>query len=245
MFSGVGGNQARTYRQQVRSHLNVERVTVQETDLSIHSRTSVAEIARNTVITQRAQLEAYIRRHPGFLRTLNPWPYDPLAPRIVHAMIDAGQTANVGPMAAVAGAFAEQVGAELLKSTPEIIVENGGDIFLGVQRALTVGVYAGASPLSMKIGLRIDPAHGIRAVCTSSATVGHSLSLGRADAVCVLSASCALADAMATALGNRVRRSDDIPIAIDWGRGVQGVHGVLIILGDKMGAWGQLETIAL
>ena len=110
-------------------------------------------------------------------------------------MIFAAQAAGVGPMAAVAGALAEQVGQRLLKSTSEVIIENGGDIFIGARQILTVGVYAGGSPLSLKLGLRIDPAKGIRGICTSSGTVGHSLSFGKADAVCVLSDSCALADA--------------------------------------------------
>lgn len=245
MSERTAGYQERAYRRRVRSDLAAARVTVQETDLSIYSAAPVAGAARDAVIAQRGYLEAYIRRHPDFARTLRPWPEDPLAPRIVRAMIQAARQAGVGPMAAVAGALAQEVGGALLQSTPEVIVENGGDIFLGVQRPLTVGVYAGRSPLSLKIGLRVDPAHGIRAVCTSSATVGHSLSLGRADAACVLGDCCALADAVATALGNRVQKPGDIAAAIDWARRVEGVRGVLVIAGGKMGAWGRLETVPL
>lgn len=237
--------QQRTYRRRVHSHLAVTRIVVQETDLNIYGDGPVADAAKEAVIAQRASLEAYIRRHPEFLRTLRPWPDDPLAPRVVGSMIRAGRAARVGPMAAVAGALAQEVGRQLLQWTPEVIVENGGDIFLGVQRPLTVGVFAGSSPLSMKIGMRIDPTGGIRAICTSSATVGHSLSLGRADAVCVLGDCCALADAMATAIGNRVQTSGDIASAIHWGRRVSGVRGVLIIVGAGMGAWGEIETVAL
>ena len=147
----------------------------------------------------------------------------------------------VGPMAAVAGALAERVGRDLLARTDEIIVENGGDIFIKTLHPLTVAVFAGRSPLSLKIGLDIEPANRPMAVCTSSGSVGHSLSKGLADAVCVLSRSCALADAAATAIGNRVRNQKDIQPAIDWGRAVAGVEGILVIMGEKMGMWGRVR----
>lgn len=235
----------RTYRQRVRSHLHAERVAVQETDLGIYSAVSVAAAAREAVMTQRGYLERYIERYPDFLHTLHPWADDPLAPPIVRAMIAASSLAGVGPMAAVAGAVAEQVGRHLLQWSPEIIVENGGDIFFDLLRPLTIGVYAGPSPLSFKVGLRIDPAQGLRAVCTSSGSVGHSLSLGKADAVCVLSASCALADAVATALGNRVHTAADIQHGIEWAQRVPGVRGVLVVVGKALGAWGEVETVPL
>ena len=235
----------RGYRRLVHSHLQAARIVVQQTDLSIHTTDLVTGAAKEAVIEERAYLEAYLDLHPGFLTTLSPWPDDPLAPPIVHTMILAAQAAGVGPMAAVAGALAEQVGQRLLQSTSEVIVENGGDIFIGAHQILTVGVYAGASQLSLKLGLRIDPATGIRGICTSSGTVGHSLSFGQADAVCVLGDSCALADAAATAIGNRVHKPGDIQSAIQWGRAIRGVRGILIIVGDKMGAWGELEIVAL
>ena len=84
-----------------------------------------------------------------------------------------------------------------------------------------------------------------RAVCTSSGTIGHSLSLGVADAVCVVSESCPLADAAATAIGNRVEGAGDIQGAIDWGRGISGVDGIVVVIGDKMGAWGGVELVRI
>lgn len=235
----------RSYRQLVRSHLLAERVVVQQTDLGIYSLRPVAVVAKEALIAQRAHLEAYIHSHPDFLHSLKPLPLDPLAPPIVGNMLQAGQAAQTGPMAAVAGALAEQVGRELLPLSEEIIVENGGDIFLHIGRPVTMAVFAGPSPLSLKIGLRVAPESGVRAVCTSSGTVGHSLSLGRADAACVLSRDCALADAVATAVGNRVRSAGDIQTAIRWAQDIAGIAGVLIIVGEKMGAWGALEVVPL
>jgi ApbE superfamily uncharacterized protein (UPF0280 family) len=144
-------------------------------------------------------------------------------------------------MAAVAGAMAEAVGQDLLKESPEVIVENGGDIFLRSSKEVRVGIFAGASPLSLRIGLCLPPAEYPRGVCTSSATVGPSLSFGVADAVCVLAASAALADGAATAVGNMVRSSREMEKGLEKARSIEGLTGVVIILGDKLAAWGQIQ----
>ena len=144
----------------------------------------------------------------------------------------------------VAGAIAEGVGRELLRLSPEIIIENGGDIFISATRKTTISIYAGDSPLSLKIGLSIPPAtDGPRSLCTSSGTVGHSLSLGKADAVSVLSPSCALADAAATAVANRIQSAKDIQSAIEWGRRIPGIDGLVVVMGQDLGAWGQVEIV--
>ena len=114
-------------------------------------------------------------------------------------MIEAGQKAGVGPMAAVAGAIAECVGRELLAFSPEIIIENGGDIYLKCLKKRVVGIFAGKSPLTGKIGLEIDAKDTPLGVCTSSGTVSHSLSFGKADAAVAIAPSATLADAAATA----------------------------------------------
>jgi hypothetical protein len=160
-------------------------------------------------------------------------------------MVAAGAAAGVGPMAAVAGAIAAQVGQGLLAHSAEVIVENGGDVFLKTRQAATVAVYAGASPLSLAVGVRVGGRERPCGVCTSSGTVGPSLSFGKADAVCVVSASCALADAAATAIGNRVQSGRDIPGAVEFGRSIRGVAGLAIIVGERLGVWGEVEIVAL
>jgi len=242
-----GPDHHRGYRRLVRSGLKLNVVKVLETDLSIYANGGgVAQAAREVVMEQRGHLEHYIRHHNGFLETLTPWPTDQLAPPVVRSMIEAGKIAGVGPMAAVAGAIAEMVGLRLLASvTDEVIVENGGDIFAHTHKPLTVAVYAGGSPLSYKIGLLLDSGTRSQAVCTSSATVGHSLSFGKADAVTVISSSCPMADAAATAIGNRVSDAGQIEAAIEWGRSIVGVEGILVIVGSKMGAWGRLQVVGI
>lgn len=237
----------RTYRQLVRTRLTAARVTVQETDLGVYTdlppEAPIDDAAKESVIAHRGYLEAYIRQHPQFASAMQPWPEDPLAPAMVQEMIWAAGQAQVGPMAAVAGAMAEHVGKDLLDQAKEVIVENGGDVFMHTGRSLILGVFAGKSPLSLKIGLRIEAGQMPLAVCTSSGTVGHSLSHGKADAACVMSRNCALADAVATAVGNQAANPRQIQTAIEWGRHIPGVEGILIIVGNKMGAWGNIEVV--
>jgi ApbE superfamily uncharacterized protein (UPF0280 family) len=97
----------------------------------------------------------------------------------------------------------------------------------------------------MHVGLRLGGAFEPVAVCTSSGTVGHSLSLGQADAVCVVSQSCCLADAAATSIGNRIHCEADIQDAMAAARRIEAVDGVMIIAGDKMAIWGDLQVLSL
>jgi len=81
------------------------------------------------------------------------------------------------------------------------------------------------------------------ALCTSSGTVGHSISFGKADSATVIAQSCALADAAATALGNMVKQDSDIEKAIQAGQKIAGVEGIIIIKGKLLGAWGAIELV--
>lgn len=221
------------------------RVVVKETDVLIHARTDLSAMARELILKHRGHLERYIADHPAFARTLSPWPDDPFAPAIVRDMISASQKAGVGPMAAVAGAIAEHLGQELLTASDTVSVENGGDLFIKKDSPFTVGIFAGNSPLSLKVGVYLWPGDAPVAVCTSSGTVGHSLSMGRSDAACVVSSSASLADAVATATGNLVQSKNDVKRAVDFARSVKGVSGAVVIAGDRIGAWGELEVVPL
>ncbi|MBF0552830.1 MAG: UPF0280 family protein, partial [Deltaproteobacteria bacterium] len=163
------------------------------------------------------------------------------APPLVRSMIEAADQTGVGPMAAVAGAVAEFVGLEFAGRSPDLIIENGGDTFILSRKDLIVGIFAGESPLSHRLGIKIQADRTPLGVCTSSATVGHSLSLGRADAACVIASSPALADAAATALGNRIAGRNDVRTALDWALTIDGVQAALIIMGDQIGAKGDIE----
>ncbi|MFC1877075.1 UPF0280 family protein, partial [Thermodesulfobacteriota bacterium] len=166
-------------------------------------------------------------------------------PGIIADMLDAAARSGVGPMAAVAGAIAEYVGYDLLRFSQELIIENGGDIFIRTHQPVTIGIFANRSPLNMRIGLKIDCRDGPMAVCTSSGTVGHSLSFGTADAVTVVSRSCSLADAAATAIANRVKQKEDVQEAIYFGKDIKGVKGLVVIKNDKAGMWGDINVVQL
>ncbi len=238
--------QPRTYRHWVSSPDLVSfSVAVAETDLRISASEDLTEEARRLIIKYRDKLEGYIKEQPLFLSSLEPLPGARGAPSIVKEMVRAARRTGVGPMAAVAGAAAQYVGVELLKLSPELIVENGGDIFLKSRRERVVAIYAGGSSLSGKIGIRIKGAATPLGVCTSSGTVGHSLSFGRADAVVAVAKSAILADAAATALGNRIKTVADIAGGLKYAKGIDGLLGAVIILGDKFGAWGDVEICRL
>jgi ApbE superfamily uncharacterized protein (UPF0280 family) len=234
--------QPRIYRHWIKvSDLVSFNVVDRETDLQISAQKKLEIEALTAIRNYRAPLEDYIRGHSLFLSSLEPCLVETYAPSIVRDMAEAARLTGVGPMAAVAGAIAQAVGNNLLTYTSEIIIENGGDIFMKVLSTKLIGVYAGDSPLSFKIALEIEPDETPLGICTSSGTVGHSLSFGTADAVVVLSPSAALADAAATAIGNKVKTIDDIASAIEVASHIEGVTGVLVIKDDKMGLWGRLK----
>jgi len=236
----------RLYRESAgRRNFKAFTVTVKETDLWIavprdgFTETLPAGI-EELVWRTRRELESYISADPEFARTREPYLVPGNAPKIVLNMVRAGNAAGVGPMAAVAGALAEIVGRSLLRHRDQVIVENGGDIFWSAVEPLKVAILAGSSPLSKKIALLVEPA-GPCGLCTSSGTSGHAFSEGRADAAVILSPSAALADAAATAVGNRVRRPADLEEALSFARQIDGVAGAAIICGDQVALWGRLQ----
>ena len=236
--------QERTYRNRV-SHndLTSFHISVRETDLLIYCDTDLSQKAFESVYIYRGFIESYIKNHLDFLTSLSPVRADDFAPPIIRDMIKAALIANVGPMASVAGAISEYVANDLLRMSQNVIVENGGDISLKTNREVRVGVFAGNSPLTYKINLLFKPAQMPLGVCTSSGTVGHSLSFGNADAVCVVSKSSTMADAAATAIGNVVKGKGDIRTGLEKGIEIEGVLGALIIIGDQFGAIGDIELI--
>jgi hypothetical protein len=221
------------------------QVSIKETDLYLKARKNLEKETRGFVSLYRGHIENYIISHPDFEKSLVPLPNDLHAPLIVQEMLRASSLVGVGPMAAVAGAIAEFVGRALLRFSSEVIVENGGDIFVSTAEEIIVKIFAGASPLSQKIGIKVLPSEMPLGVCTSSGTVGPSLSFGKADAVTIVSPSTALADSVATAVGNRVKKADDILFTLKVAESLPGIKGVVIIVGEKMGVWGNIELLKL
>jgi len=228
-----------------RNNLVSFNVVVQESDIAVQAEKPLQGITKELILKYRGHIEAYIQRYPAFAKSIIPWQEDNPAPLIIHDMIHAGKAAGVGPMAAVAGAIAEYVGKDLLAYSNEVVVENGGDIFMKLNSPVTFGIYAGKSPLSMKLGLRFDPEGDPFSICTSSGTVGHSISYGKSDAVCIVSHSSSLADATATAIGNCIHSKSDIHQAVIKCKKIKGILGAVAIKKDQIAIWGKIEVVPL
>ena len=238
--------QERTYRSQIdHERLMSFRVIVKETDLFIQASRDLAAQAKESILLHRGYIESFIQRHPDFSASLVPLQFLKPVPVIIADMLAAASVSGVGPMAAVAGAIAEHVGFDLLQFSDEIIIENGGDVFIRTNQPVTIAIFANRSPLNMRMGLEIDSCDGPMAVCTSSGTVGHSISFGTADAVTVVSRSCAVADAAATAIANRVKQKTDVQEAIYFGKDIKGVKGLIVIKNDKAGMWGDINVVRI
>ncbi|OIN98500.1 hypothetical protein AUJ66_00915 [Candidatus Desantisbacteria bacterium CG1_02_38_46] len=237
-------HEERIYRRDyITEDLKGFEVVVKETDLYICAKTNLSKEAVNFTLKYRTQIEEYIKKHPNFQTSLAPLFFNLFAPPIIKEMLAASRIAGVGPMASVAGAIAEFVGRDLLKYSDEVIIENGGDIFIKSQKKRNLGIYAGDSQFSNKLAIEIDGKKTPLGVCTSSGTVGPSLSFGKTDATVVISRSTALADACATAIGNMVNDVGDIKRALEFARKIKGVLGILIIFKDRLGAWGDVKIV--
>ena len=199
-----------------------------------------ADAAKEGMIAARQVLEAYITRDPFFASTF--FPYEPDADEsLIRHMADAAAHAGVGPMATVAGAIAAAgIDAMIGAGATFGVIDNGGDIALVSDRDVRVGVHAGSAPLSDRIAFIIPPQKKPFGICTSSATVGPSISFGVADAVTIFARDPLDADAWATAICNELRPDDRrILDHVDPGR----VQGVYAIIGETVVQWGQVPPV--
>jgi uncharacterized protein len=241
----------RKYRAWTDSDLTQHSLAVGETDLALllppglWNETLSAGL-RDYIIEERRNLQAWIMEFPEFAASHQPLVLPAAAPPLARWMAEAAAAAQVGPMAAVAGCFAELSGRFLMRhhDVTEVIVENGGDIFICSSQPRTVAVYAGEnSPFRNKLAIRLQPSQMPCGVCTSSGTIGPSFSYGVADAALIVAADAALADAAATAAGNRVQSKQDVAAACDHAMAIPGVAAALIVCGDQLAAAGELELV--
>lgn len=216
-------------------------IRVKQTDMRVAAESDVEAETLLLVLEARAQVEGYIERYPEFLRSLVPLAPDLAAPAVVAAMMEATRRAGVGPMAAVAGAIAEHVGRGLCAKSPEIIVENGGDLYLRSSRRRELTLLAENTPL-MGLRIAVPPVPEGAGIATSAGTLGHSLSFGRADAVMVMAESGALADALATAIGNIVQGVADLVPALVRAREL-GARAAVLVADGHFAACGDIELI--
>jgi len=191
------------------------------------------------LVELRRSMDAYLLMDPQYKTALTPYDAGLEAPDILKEMSRTSHKTGIGPMSAVAGAVAKKV-AEFL-NTKEVIVENGGDIYAQATSDMDIAVFAGQSPLSEKIGLHIPAADFPLGICTSSGTVGPSLSLGRADAVMIVCKDVLQADSYATAMANRIKTVNDLQPVIDRISNIPDILGAIAVKDDRMAITGRFE----
>lgn len=191
----------------------------------------------------REEMDRYLDLDPGYAAALTPYPAGEGAPGIFREMSRVALLSGIGPMSAVAGAVARRVGETLQRvfACREVLVENGGDIYAAIEHPADIAVFAGASPLSGRVGLTIRPDRSPLGICTSSGTVGPSLSFGKADAVTIVCRDCALADSYATAFGNRVQAEEDVDPCLEEIGKVPEILAAICIKGERIGIRGEFD----
>lgn len=212
------------------------------TDAGVNGK-SVENFTQGRIVFYRRLLEDFIVKYPEFRESLKPVRIPEGVHPVIYEMGKGAEAAGTGPMSAVAGAFAEYICNDLIREfgLKEVIIENGGDIFMKLASQATISVFAGSSPLSEKISLVIKPEETPLAVCTSSGTLGHSLSFGKADACMIACRSGALADAYATAFCNEVKSKDMVLAVTEKALKMPDILSVVILMDDKVGLGGTLQ----
>ncbi len=222
------------------------QIVVEQTDLFVTAGRDLSEPMLELVHSLRGELKNFMLLNPGFRESLRPVPAPDTAPRVAREMARAASLCNVGPMAAVAGTFAQLVADHFAPISPNLIVENGGDIFIHSTRERVVALL-GDPASGARLGLRLKKNDFPVSLCASSAFIGPSLSLGQGELVVVRSRSGAFADAAATALANLIDSGDDLDLVLARARKMAplGLEGVFAQAGGKLGVWGKMELVAL
>jgi len=191
------------------------------------------------IIEARREIEDAISKDPLFLTTYEPYE---CSGKVTGRMCYASKLAKVGPMAAVAGAIAQYAVESVADDVNFAVVDNGGDMAILTDRELVVGIYPS------NIGFVIEPCDEIVAICTSSGKIGHSVSLGYADAATVVSNDASIADAFATALGNEIKEElgkEEIEgvLSAFWERAGKYISGAMVVKDEILGFVGNLPKI--
>ncbi len=260
----------RQYRERcgVRSGEEAFQLVLGESDLRIiadvpqgESVHGLAKAMLKTLEQLRADIQSWARLYPEFQKSLAPLDAPSKAPEIVRRMYDGASLAGVGPFAAVAGTVAHMLAEAHSAVIPNLIIENGGDVYMFSTKERVVALLAEPEPaqndlvqlsaeqggpsIPTLLGLRFEAKDFPLALCASSATIGHSLSLGRGELAVVRAVDGATADAVATALGNRLRGASSVQQALDFGQSIKGVEGLFVQCDAHMGIWGQMELVAV
>ena len=203
-----------------------------------------SDVVTAEIVRQRRILEDHINRHPDFRDSFEPVELRSDAPEVAQRMARAGRLVGVGPMAAVAGAMAQRAAEAALEAgASEVIVDNGGDIYLRVVAPALIGLGTGTAELADRLAFSLQTDDTPVAICSSSGQMGHSKSLGKCNLAAVVARDAALADAAATQAANLVTTVEDVDSALERIAGIEGVDGVMIVQDDNVGLAGDLPPL--
>lgn len=205
-----------------------------ESKLNIWARKDIKKQAGEILKYLRQVLIDHIKKDPGFEITFSGYEVPPEVHPMLREMASFGRIFNIGPMAAVAGAIAEYLGKELLKFSQEVIVENGGDIFLSLRKPMPIKLFSGQKSVFNQLALTVLPRQMPLGIGTSSGKMGRSTSLGKADAVTIVARSAILADAAATFFGNQIHGQEDVGSAFALLKKFPELLGMIVVVGASL-----------
>lgn len=231
----------RFYRQTVADDLYTFEITIKESNLFVKTCKDLKTIAFDALYSIRKDLESYILKSKSFLASLSPIKQDKNAPDIVKSMIKVSSYVGVGPMACVAGAVSQEVGKVLLQHCGECIVENGGDIYLKLDRDTSLGLYVGKDNPLNRLSIILKKSNKPYGICTSSAKIGPSLSFGSSDVSLIISHDAYFSDCLASACGNIIKNEQDLKKAVDLARKFKETVGCCFVCNQKVAFWGDIE----
>ncbi|MFW9773953.1 MAG: UPF0280 family protein [Candidatus Thorarchaeota archaeon] len=207
--------------------------------------------AKKEFYYQRQLLEDYISHHKEFLTSFSPVRVQ-TEYEVVNLMAQGAFLCDVGPMATVAGAFAD-IMLKIMKSyisefniAKIALIENGGEVANDSEKTMKVALFAGNNQLSIKIGFLLKKEDSPIGIATSSATIGHAISLGEADAVTIFANTTTIADGASTRVCNLVKGLDiekSIKRALDTVDDMEGVKGAFISRQNMVGLTGKIPEI--
>ncbi|MBU1121093.1 MAG: UPF0280 family protein [Candidatus Omnitrophota bacterium] len=237
----------RVYRNHILSKFR-EEVSYKESDLLISADKQLDNrVSRNILTKYYNEIEDYIKDNSSFFTALSPVSAKETAPDIIKNMAACARVTGIGPFSAVAGAIAFYVGSELLQFGSELIIENGGDIFLKINEDKRIGVYLGEGFYSSKdpaveeISLIIKKREDAFGIASSSSSIGHSLNFGKAQLVTVIARNSIIADGFATALSNRIKKETDVSAVLEIAKDNSLIDAIVIAFEGKLYLWGDIE----
>lgn len=199
-------------------------------------------IASDALFEARYIIESKIADDPFFGITYYPYRASSGDDGLIRRMCDASVLSGVGPMAGVAGAVATHIAEALVSAGSSVaVVDNGGDIAFCSPDPMPVGVFAD-HPVFRDMAFHAA-SDRIIGICSSSRTVGPSVSFGESSISTVVSDDVILADCCATALGNMVVDEDSLGPSVETIGSIEGITGCMACCGGRVAMYGDLPEL--